>query len=190
MSRRAMVAIPWVMALVVLLILMGLTGSFQVSSARRAIEQLHARRLLDLAAQSALEEASCQVENGVPALPLPPLGQPRPASSAIDRARLPTRCDLREAPAVFRSDGVTFEPVVLAWSSLRKEDRPAAGGRPGIREFGVLQLSLRLQMKTPVATYRRSVTARRYVSLAPNGAEPGVRVRVHAASAMLTVNDS
>lgn len=175
-GRAGMMALPWILALAVILVIMGLTGSFQVSSTRRTIESIHARRLMDLAAQSALEEACSEIENSIPPVPFPPKGKPRPQD--LGSLSFPAACQLKATPLDFAPDGITVDNVKLTWSAFRREEAPN-NGQTLEREFGVLQLEVTLQMKTSFATLKQNRKVRRYVALEPNPGDNGGRFRVY-----------
>ena len=182
-----MVALPWILALAVILVIMGLTGSYQVSSARRTLESIHARRLMDLAAQSALEEACSMIENALPVIPFPPKDKPR--SPDLGSVGYPAECVLKTTPADFAADGIKLQKVKLGWSAFRREEAPR-GNRTYEREFGVLQLEVSLTMQTTFAVMKQTRRVRRYVALEPNPPDKGARFRVYPANLMSEVSGS
>jgi len=68
-GARGAIAIGFVMIIVGVLLVMGLSGSFQVSGSRKILEKMYARRLQLMIADSAFEEASAHLENLYPYIP-------------------------------------------------------------------------------------------------------------------------
>jgi len=174
--RRGMMALPWLLALCSLMLVLGISGSFQLASARRTLDEVHARRLLDLAAASALEEASARLEDAVPAIPYPVAADPR----ALDATALPGEVPLTAAAADAQADGIALDPVRLTWSGFQRTEHTGPRGTL-VRAFGVLQLELHLH----APGVARTVIARRYGSLEPS--PDGLRFRVARVNAMLVV---
>ena len=180
-TRRGMMALPWLLALAALMVVLGVSGAFQVGSSRRALEEIHARRVLDLAVASALEEASAMLENALPPQPPPVAGQARTGFT------LPTSSILRTTPADFAADGVTLEPIAIAWSGFTRDERAVPQGSL-VREYGILELTVKVAMKTSGPAVTRTVRARRYGALEPRRGDAGVRFRVYPHDLMLAVN--
>jgi len=187
-SCSGVMALPLVMAFAGILIILGLTGSFQVSSSRRALENVHARRLMDIVAQSALEEASSQAEENLPVVPYPPAKASRDTQLS-DLVQIDS-VDLKSTRTCYESEGFRFEPVSLAWSNFMREDIGAKSGGRLNRELGVVQMEVRFSFKTKYTVLRRKVTARRYATWEPSRTENGVRLHIYPNNVMLAVSEA
>ena len=183
-TRRAMAALPWILALAVILVTLGLTGSSQVSSTRRTLEGIYARRVMDLAMQSALEEVSSQIERQLGPVPYPVIGQrQREGLSQLGKI---TSCTLKTTPATYGPEGIKVEQVALVWSPFKVTTIPLKG-RLLACEFGVVTMESHLVMQLSHRSLKRKFTARRYISLQPDQASGQLRFRVSAYSPSLVV---
>lgn len=177
-------ALAWILGLAAVLVIMGFTGSFQVSGARRTLERLHARRIVDLVVASAMEEACRRIELSAPSLPVPSPGLRRDLATGIAWPRLVEPELTRQT---YAQDRITLSPVEIASSTWELELETLPDRSRMVREVGVLQLHARARIQVGTTTLDRQVVARRYVAAIP---EPdGKSARIHIQSNDLVVEE-
>ena len=152
------------LAIVVLLggtmLLMGFTGSMQVSATCEMMERTHAYRTIDLAADSAFEEASALLEQRFQDLDFPASRQRRDLGASLTwPAELETPVTRRS----FEGHGVTLSAVSIRSSPWVMFQALTPEYARVCQERGILEL----QVVAGVRGLTRRVIARRYMSLEP-----------------------
>jgi hypothetical protein len=172
------VTLPLVIGLVVLVFLMGFSGSYQVSSARAALERIYARRLLHVVASSAFEEVCARLEGWPACAQIPVPDRRRDLGAAVLRPRgLPASI----APVLTRSDaegqGVVAGDVSIAISPFRCEITPEPAGTV-VQELGIVELALPVSASVGATTLRQTFVARRYADAVPDIGSGTARLRI------------
>jgi hypothetical protein len=175
--RRGVGAIAMIMALAVILTVTGFAMSYQLSAARRTVEQVQARRWRDLAVASAFDEAAARIAASLPHRPLLAAGQTRDLGSSTNwpkTGRPLTTVGTVDTPVTARDYagiGISLpEPVTVQSSDWQVDRIPAtADGTEKIQEIGILQLSVRVRVRRGESTLKARVVTRRYFLATPSG---------------------
>ena len=177
-GRRAAIVLPFVMVLVGMVLLVGLSGAFQVSSARQTLERIYADRLVDLAADSAFEEASARLEAMNQQIPFPQvtdLSKPRNLKTTL-------RWVDDVAPATTQGSigrhGVTLSNVRLRSSDWLFSHQAHLGQKYILfQETGILELAVDVSVAVGSLKLRMTVTCRRYMDASVD--ETGGTLKLH-----------
>jgi hypothetical protein len=184
--RSGMASLPVVLLLGIVIVIMGVSASIQTSSCRRTLETVYLRRLVDVAIESALDEACARVQNQL---------RSKAGSVAADAetstcSNFPRRCALTTTLKTFEPWSIAVEPVQLDWSTLQtRKTVSASNGGSQVRKLGVVELAVKLHMKNGGQTLRRSVKARRFVVAEPDSKTKAVRWSIQSNDLMLAVVD-
>ena len=172
---RGVSALPIVLTITVVLVGIGVAASSQVSSSRLTLERIHAGRLLELAAASAVDEASARLEALLPQVATPTpgadrnIGQYLPPLFEIDPVL--TRDSLAE-------QNVAISKVAIQPSAWRLKMDSVKAGLYSVRETGLFQFTVRVHLPTAGGTIEKVVVCRRLAELRPEiGASFG-RIRI------------
>lgn len=179
MSRdRAGMTIPLVAVLIATVMVVALAGRSQASAQRRALEKVLARRLAEMAAASAFEEAAVAFERANATVPPPPVSVQNGAMARDlgPALAVPATVEAKLSQEAVRAEGVAIGPVQLktsAWVLLARHE--AGTKRLEVRETGVLELA------TAVTVHgaRYAVTCRRTMDATPAPGNAALRVHVH-----------
>ena len=169
-----MIAVPLVISLVVLVVLMGFASGQQVSSVRACLEQIHGQRLLELALDSAVEEACARLEAAPSSRGLPP----PPATGRDLKAALNLPESVKPALAAQYASqlGVELGDVAIRSSDWKLDYRVDAPGIATIRERAVVEFKATLR----IAGSRRGAqtfTVARYAEVSPDLNTSGARLK-------------
>lgn len=176
MPRRGITALPWILGLAIVMVLMGVTGSMQVSATRTAFERIHARRVVDLAAQNAFEEIAARLEKEAPRAPTPKPGVQRDLGRAFE-ARALEPALTRES---MKDDGVELSAVSVRSSPWRLDMKKVERGQYNVSERGIVEMALTVTVTAGTTRLTRRVTTRRFARATP---EPGEKQsRLHLES--------
>jgi hypothetical protein len=182
-SRRGVMAVPLVMGLAALLLAMGLSGAFTTSSLRHTLERCQARRQLDLVAASAVAEATARAEALLPGAPRLKTGETRNLSSVLSWKDRPgqtlgqARTLSLSATRAGLSGQISIQDVQFQASPFKVQARTKDSG-PLVREYGVVELTVRLTVHTLFCTTRHRVLVRRFAVAVPAKDAARVRVRI------------
>lgn len=168
-TRRGM-ALPWVLALAAILMVMGFAGQMQVSSARKTLEKIYARRILDITANSAFEEACARLEQKIGAVPVPTHGQQR---NLQDQFGGEQSIDVEQVRDNGKADNVIVGPVkVRSGKWVLDDPQHSPAGPVKLSEIGIIELEVEIKVSAGTTTIERTVTARRYAWAAPPASAP------------------
>lgn len=176
MPRRGLTALPWILGLAVVMVLMGVTGSMQVSATRTAFERIHARRVVDLAAMNAFEEVAARLEKDVPRVPTPKPGVPRDLGAAFE----PRAIEPVLTRASMQGDGVELSSVKVKSSPWRLDMKQVERGQFAVSERGIVEMSLVVTVTAGTTVVTRRVTSRRFARAAPEPGEKQSRFHVES----------
>jgi hypothetical protein len=181
--RRAFVVVSAALGLAALILVLAFSGSFQSTTSRRLIEKIQRRRVMDLAAASALEEACARLEASLPAVPLAAPAGEEPA------IRWPAAVEPLAARRLFGGDGLAVSPVAVKsseWRTYRNERRE---GERLVVILGILELRLRItsQFLGVKQVYDRMVRRYAYADLDPSGR--ALRFRIQHANVASEVSE-
>jgi len=171
--RRGVVTVPLVMSLVVLLVLMGFAGHTQVSSVRACLEQIHAERVMELAADSAVEEACARLESA-------PSSQgfaPPPAAGRDAPLAFPPSVTPALAAADARELGVEIAPVAVRASGWKVDWRADAPGTALVRERAVVEFTVTVTPSIGRSHAPRTFRLARYAEISPDPGQGQGRLR-------------
>lgn len=170
-------ALPVVLALLGVLVVMGFVGWLQVSNARSNLERIYARRILDITANSAFEEACARLETKLGTFPVPTHGQQR---NLEDQFGGEQSIDVEQVRVESAPDNVVVSPVKVRsgkWVIDDAQHSPA--GPVKISEIGIVELEVDVKVTIGGTKINKRVTARRYAWAAPPvGGETGGTCRV------------
>lgn len=168
-------ALGVVLAILAVLAVFGWLGSFQVSNARKTLERVYARRLVDITANSAFEEALARFESRITPFNVPGHGEVRnlqdklPGDQTIDPSQL-------QADA--KPEGIVVGPVKIRSGKWVLDEPPHPPlGPVKISEIGIIELEVDIKVQLGSTSMNRRVTARRYAWAAPP-ASGGTQCRV------------
>lgn len=176
-SRRGVTALPWILGLAVVLVVMGFSGSVQVSATRAVLERTHSRRLVDLAAMNAFEEVAARLEKDLPRVPTPKPGVSRDLGGVVLE---PRTIEPELTRASMRDDGVELSEVSVRSSAWKLDMQKVARGQWAVNERGVLQMAVTVTVHAGNTTSRRTVTTRRFARAVPETGEKESRFHVEA----------
>lgn len=175
--RRGATALPWILCLAVVLVMMGVSGSFQVSAARQALERIHARRVVDLAAANAFEEVAARLENQLPRVPTPGPDASRDLGSAVLAPREVEPVLTRES---MQDDRVELSAVNVRSSPWKLEMKKIARGAWKVSERGIVEMAVTVTVQAGTTRIRRTVTTRRFARASPELGETRSRFHLEA----------
>lgn len=167
--RHGATALPWVLGLAVVMVLMGVSGSFQVSASRQALERVHARRVVDLAAANAFEEVAARLEKELPRVPTPRPGTSRDLGSTVLEPREVEPVLTRQS---MQEDGVVLSRVSVRSSPWKLDLKKIARGEWKVSERGIVEMSVMVTVEAGTTRIQRTVITRRFARATP---EPGER---------------
>jgi hypothetical protein len=185
--RTGAAMLPVILLLAFLLVGLGLSGSFQVSHTRRVLERLHAARLVELASASACEEVSARVEALVPRIPTPEPGKPRDLARSM-RASFTVEPELTRRSLA--DQAVEVSAVRVESSPWRLSVTPVRPGEYRALEIGILQLTVRIRVRTTAGVVDRTVVTRRLAEAVPPPGSSEARVKVQFANALRRIQGS
>jgi hypothetical protein len=167
-----------IVALAALLLLMGMIGADQAGGTRRMLEGTHARRLLDLVAASAFEEACAQLEKKVPPIKLivDDDGESEPDIPENRMESFQEPVDPRITRRAFAGQGVELSHVSSQsspWEVDQSTDR--SGNRTGLA-YGIVELSLTIKVHVDAMRISRTVKVRRYITVEPLPGQSAARI--------------
>lgn len=175
--RHGATALPWVLSLAVVMVLMGVSGSFQVSAARQALERIHARRVVDLAAANAFEEVAARLEKDLPRVPTPKPDTSRDLGSTVLDAREVEPLFTRES---MQEDGVELSTVSVRSSPWKLDLKKIARGEWKVSERGIIEMSVVVTVRAGTTRIQRTVTTRRFARATPEVGEQQSRFHLAA----------
>jgi hypothetical protein len=187
-DRRGFGVLPWILCVCMILFVVAVSGSAQVSSTRRMVDNIQLRRLMEFAAASAFEEACAAIETKVPSAPFPPKGQPRPIS--LDQFSRPMDLELKETPADFAEAKLKATPVSARLSPWKRAEGTDENGVLRELEVAVVELKVGLKMKTAGGAVARNFRARRYATLRPNGRNSALKFHILPHNLTLDMEES
>jgi hypothetical protein len=176
-ARRGATALPWILGLAIVLVLMGVSGSFQVSSARQALERIHARRLVELTAASAFEEVCARLAKQLPRVPTPAPGSRRDLGAQVLE---PRRVDPALTRDSVRGDGVELSPVAVRSSPWRLTIQKTGRGEYAVRERGLIEMELTVTVQVGTTRVQRTVTTRRFAHATPQVGAKDAQIHIDA----------
>ena len=182
-------AIVWVLALLGILGIVGWLGSFQVSSARRTLERIYARRLCDITANSAFEEACARLESDIQPFPVPKHAEQRNIQNDFGGER---SIDVTEVKTESKADNVIVSPVKMRSGKWVLDEPPHGPAGPvKISEIGIVELEVDIQVSAGSTTLKRRVTARRYAWAAPpiNNPSSGCRIAIQSYNVVYQIKE-
>ena len=161
-------ALPAVLGLLGILVIVGFVGWLQVSSARSSLERIYARRILDITANSAFEEACARLEDKIGAIPVPTHGQNR---NLQDQFGGEQSIEVEQVKTESAPDNVVVSAVKVRSGKWVLDDPPhPAGGPFKLSEIGIIELEADIKVAVGSTKINRRVTARRYAWAAPSAA--------------------
>jgi hypothetical protein len=173
-ARRGM-ALVWAIAVLACLGVWAWSSWFQVSNARKVLERVYARRLVDITANSAFEEALARFESHIQPFPVPAHGVTRNLQDGLggEQTIEPTQLQADAKP-----EGITVGAVkVRSGKWVLDEPQHPPAGPVKISEIGIVELEVDIKVMLGSTALNRRVTARRYAWAAPP-ASGGTQCRV------------
>jgi hypothetical protein len=152
------------LGLAVLLVIMGLGGSAHVSSSRAILERVHARRLIDLAAASAFEEACARLEKTLPKAPTPRPGVNRDLAAL---AFPPRTIEPDLTRAALKDENIQLSGVAVKSSPWRLETKQIDRTHWKVREMGMVEMTVTVTVQSGSLKLSHSVTTRRFAEARP-----------------------
>jgi hypothetical protein len=155
-----------------MILVLAFSGSFQSTTSRRLIEKIQLRRVMDLAASSALEEACGRLEASLPVVPIaPPAGGETPVN-------WPTSVEPLTARRLFGGEGLEVSSVAVRSSEWRVYRNERREGERLVVILGIVELRLRItsQYFGSKQTYDRIVRRYAYADLDSQGQNLNFRI--------------
>jgi hypothetical protein len=170
-----------------LMLVLALFGASHTSSAGRLVESVRSRRLLDLAAQGAVEEACGAFEHYTRQSLASALksGGPVPGVTAST-----WDTPVPFTTGAYEKAGVKVSPVHILTSPVHTVAKGSTYHGRGVLGFGVIQLELSVGLSRPGEDRSRKVKIRRYMRLLSGGRTGLPVVRVSRQNSLMEVSGS
>jgi hypothetical protein len=174
--RRGVASLAVVVGAMAIVVGLVLTGTVHEGSMRRHLEAATARRRVVAAADSALAEASLELQTRLGSIPVVEVQAERPEAL---RARFPGGALAVPVTArTFAPAGVEVPAVTVSVSDFTRQVQESDGATPLVRELAIAELTVPVKARGSGGEHRRTVRVRRFVSLEPDGGALQARVQL------------